>query len=97
MRLVGSVPIEPHIPDEPTEASVKVLLEQMIYGLAFYCLGRPVPLARHMPPGGKAFELEAVLGVCWLAGRDLDMCTVYIDKKPFKFAASWVQKQVCLL
>lgn len=92
-QTLKAVPIEPHIPEDPTEAEVLALLEQMGYGLAYYNLGIEVPLSLHMPPGGEAHQLDAVMGVYWLASHDPDVCTVYIDNKPYQFAASWVQDQ----
>lgn len=103
MSVLSALPIEPHIPDEATEANVQALLEQLDFGIAYYQQGEPVPLSFTVPtslggPPGQAFRMEPVMGVYWKASRvrDLDTATVYIDGKPYRFAASWVHATVQL-
>lgn len=101
LSTVSSIPIEPHIPDEATVDSVRELLELLDFGIAYYQQSEPVPMPAHMPtslggPPGQAFKLEPVMGIYWKASRkrDLDVATVYIDGKPYRFAATWVQAAV---
>jgi len=87
---ISSTQIAPHIPERPTEADVKLLLEQMDYGISYYTQGEMVPLPPHMPPGGESFKMEPVMGVYWRAGRDPNVTTLYIDGKPFAISSTWV-------
>lgn len=87
---VQSSPIEPHIPDEPTEVEVRQLLELLDYGICYYQKGDPTALPDHMPPGGQAFKLEPVMGVHWRIGRDPNTTTLYIDGKPYTFSSTWI-------
>lgn len=87
---VQSNPIEPHIPEDPTEAQVLALLEWMDFGVCYYQQGAPAPLPDHMPPGGQAFKLEPVVGVHWRTGRDPNTTTLYIEGKPYTFSSTWI-------
>ena len=86
---IQSSPIEPHIPEDPTDAEVLALLGWLDFGTCYYQKGDPTALAQHMPPGGQAFKLEPVMGVHWRSGRDLTT-TLYIDGKPYTFSSAWI-------
>lgn len=88
---VQSSPIEPHIPEDPSEAEVLALLEWLDFGVCYYQQGEPVPLPDHMPP---VFKLEPVIGVYWRIGRDPNTTTLYIDGKPYTFSSTWVYENM---
>ena len=81
-----------NIPEEPTEAEVLALLEQMDSGV-FYCkLGDPTELPSYMPPGGQAFKLETVTGIYWRSSCDPAVMLLYMEGKLYTFSREWLEQ-----
>ncbi len=83
----------PHIPDEPTEASVKKLLFCMERQVLYFETGEAERVTEKDTPIACGIEISRhkfipVIGIGWFC--DHNTAIVYIDDKPYTFAYDWI-------
>ncbi len=80
-------PVEVHIPDAPSTAEIKAVLEHLEHG-RFYRKGKRVKsevVTAHQLTDDKTYRLVPVDGIHWSAPLDPFSATFYIGTKAYTF------------
>ena len=90
----------PHVPDEFSEADALSLLNQLTYGILYYCIGertfdRDFTHRDVNFPGSTHYKIKEVKGICWLFDHlrqtEAEAATVYINGSPYAVPLNWLR------
>jgi hypothetical protein len=85
----------PHVPDEPTDRDMAIILHRLERGIAYFETGPPTPVDKPFP-NGTSHKLVPVVGIVWASG-DPNVAVVYLEDKPYAFSYDWIGGKECWL